>query len=86
MNIRIVVSGRNYELAEPFPESIELPDGSTLDDVLEQLATRFPDGQSFPPSCLLGVTGKHVGTVGAHPATPLTDGDEIMIFAPVAGG
>ena len=86
MNIRIVVSGRNYELAEPFPESIELPDGSTVDDVLEQLATRFADGQSFPPIVPLGVTGKLVGTVGAHPATPLAEEDEVMIFAPVAGG
>lgn len=86
MNIRLVVSGRNYELAEPFPESLELPDGSTLDDALEELATRFAEGRSFPPSCLLGVAGKHVGTVGSHPPTPLHDEDEIMIFAPVAGG
>ena len=86
MHIRIVVSGRNYELAKPFPESLELPDGATVDDALEELATRFAEGRTFPPSCLLGVGGKHVGTVGAHPATPLDDNDEIMIFAPVAGG
>ena len=86
MKIRIVISGRNYELAEPFPESLELPDGSTLDDALEQLSTRFSEGRTFPPSCLLGVGGKHVGTVGSHPPTPLSENDEIMIFAPVAGG
>lgn len=86
MNIRIVISGRNYELAEPFPDSLELPEGSTLDDALEQLATRFSEGHTFPPSCLLGVDGKHVGNVGSHPPTALNDNDEIMIFAPVAGG
>ena len=45
MKIRIVISGRNYELAEPFPESLELPDGSTLDDALGQLSTRFSEGR-----------------------------------------
>jgi molybdopterin converting factor small subunit len=86
MNIRIVISGRNYELAEPFPDTIELPDGDTLDDALELLSARFSEGRSFPPSCLLGVSGKHVGTVGSHSRVILSDNDEIMIFAPVAGG
>lgn len=86
MKIRLVISGRNYELTEPFPETIELPDGSTLDDALERLSARFSEGHSFPPSCLLGVAGKHVGTVGSHHPTTLSDNDEIVIFAPVAGG
>ncbi len=86
MNIRIVISGRNYELAEPFPDAIELPDGSTVDDALELLSARFSEGRSFPPSCLLGIAGKHVGTVSSHPPASLSDNDEIVIFAPVAGG
>ena len=86
MKIRIVISGRNYELAEPFPETIDLPDGSTIDDALGQLASRFSDEGSFPPSCLLAVAGKHVGTVASHPPTPLNDNDELVILAPVAGG
>jgi molybdopterin converting factor small subunit len=86
MKIRIVISGRNYELAEPFPDEIELPEGSTVDDALELLSARFSEGHSFPASCLLGVDGKHVGNVGSHTPTILSENDEIMIFAPVAGG
>ncbi len=86
MKIRIVISGRNYELAEPFPETLELPDESTVDDALEVLCTRFSEGHTFPPSCLLGVAGKHVGNVASHTAVALNDDDEVVIFAPVAGG
>lgn len=86
MNLRIVVSGRNYEMAPPFPDRIELPEGGTVDDALELLSTRFSEGRQFPPSCLLGVSGKHVGTVKSHPPVVLSDNDEILILAPVAGG
>ncbi len=86
MKLRIAISGRNYELAAPFPNEIELPEGSTIDDALELLSTNFSEGRSFPPSCLLGVAGKHVGNVGSHPAVALHDNDEIVILAPVAGG
>ncbi|MHB8898854.1 MAG: MoaD/ThiS family protein [Thermoguttaceae bacterium] len=82
----MIVSGRNYQLAEPFPDQLDLPEGTTLDDVLGLLSARFSPGRTFPPSCLLGVSGKHVGSVGSHRPVVLKDHDEIVIFAPVAGG
>lgn len=86
MIVRLVVSGRNYQSARPFPDTIELPEGATVDDALRWLSAEFLDGQAFPPSCLLAVSGKHLGTAGNHPSATLSENDELMIFAPVAGG
>jgi len=86
MKIRIVLSGRNYELAESIPASLELGDGATIDDAIEHVTALLPEGRSLPPSCLLAIGGKHVGTLAAHAPTVLGDGDELVIVAPVAGG
>jgi len=32
------------------------------------------------------VAGKHVGSIAQHADSPLREGDEIVLIAPVAGG
>ena len=86
MNVRIVLSGRNYDLGEVIPAELMLPDGASLDDALSALARQMPGGKGLPASCLLAVSGVHLGTVGAHRPRPLRDGDELLVLAPVAGG
>jgi len=63
-----------------------LPEGATLDDALTAVAGHLPADRPLPPSCLVAVSGTHVGTLGSHPARQLADGDELVLIAPVAGG
>lgn len=86
MLIRVVISGRNYDAAQAVPEFLELPDGCSLDDGLQRLARLVPPAQRLPDSCLVAVSGQHLGTLGRHRARQLEDGDELVVIAPVAGG
>jgi molybdopterin converting factor small subunit len=86
MQVRLVVSGRGYDLAETLPEHLTLPEECSLDVALEKLAELLPDGKPLPESCLVAVSGRHLGTLGNYRSHELTDGDELVVIAPVAGG
>ncbi|MCL4203256.1 MAG: MoaD/ThiS family protein [Pirellulaceae bacterium] len=86
MKIRVVVTGRNYHTAAPVPEELELGEGQSVDNALAALTQYLPEGQSFPGSCLVVVSGQHLGTVSKHQPRSLRDGDELALIAPVAGG
>lgn len=86
MKIRVVVTGRNYHTAAPVPEELELGEGQSVDDALALLTRYLPEGQSFPGSCLVVVSGQHLGTVSKHQPQRLREGDELALIAPVAGG
>lgn len=61
--------------------SLELPDGATVDDLYDRLATAHPEIAPALVSALPLVAGAHVlrGQVLAH-------GDEVALLTPVAGG
>jgi len=86
MNVRIVLSGRGYDAAAALPLEWQLPEQSTLADALEVVRRQLPAGRELPSSCLVAVSGVHVGTVGRHASRTLRDGEEIVLIAPVAGG
>ena len=86
MKIRVVMMGRHYHETEGLPEFLELPEPASLDDALDRLGELMSPGKGFPESCLIAVSGKHVGTIASHSVAPLGDGDELMLLAPVAGG
>ena len=86
MNISIVVSGRSYDTAESLPDRLSLPEDCSLDDALAELASLLPEGKTLPATCLLAVSGLHLGTLGNHRAHPLKEGDQLVLVAPVAGG
>jgi len=66
-------------------EEVELPEGCSLRDLLACLAERHgePLRQLFGPALLI-----FVGDEQANPAEPvaLTDGAEVTVLAPMAGG
>lgn len=84
MNVRLVVTGRMYHLAEEAPDSLTLDDGARLDDALAALQQLL--AEPLPPSCLIAVGGDHLGTVAGHENRELRDGDELVFLSPVAGG
>jgi molybdopterin converting factor small subunit len=86
MKIRVVISGRNYHAALSAPENLLLPEGASLDDALAALAAHLNNGDRLPESCLVAVSGVHLGNLRSHRGRVLRDGDELLLIAPVAGG
>ncbi len=86
MNISVHVSGRSYHLAQQAPAALELPEGTGLAAAIAAFVQRLPSGQTLPASCLVIVSGRHLGTLAQHQDIALCDGDELLLLAPVAGG
>jgi len=86
MKVRLVISGRSYPTSDAIPRDIELPDGASVDHALKSLSECLPPDAALPSTCLIAVSGQHIGTLAAHQARALRDGDELAIIAPVAGG
>ena len=86
MIINLVITGRAYHTTESLPEQLTLPEGATLDDAIASLDELLPNNQKLPGSCVVAVSGKHAGTLAQHASRTLSDGDELALIAPVAGG
>lgn len=86
MKIRLVISGRSYDAAEAVPNELSLPDGATVAEAVDALAGLLPEGRKLPATCLVAVSGKHLGTLASRPSQVLKDDDELVLIAPVAGG
>ena len=86
MKIQLILTGRSYQTAAALPSDLELPQGATLKDAISRVNQLLPDDAPLPPSCLVAVSGQHVGTVGSLADRRLHDGDELTLVAPMAGG
>jgi molybdopterin converting factor small subunit len=86
MKVRLLVTGRSYETAEQIPGQLTLPEGSSVDEALQAMAGFCAAGKGLPESCLVAVSGTHLGTLRRHQPYTLSDGDELVLIAPVAGG
>ena len=86
MKIQVVISGRAYHTMQNVPESLDMAEGATLDDALDQIGDLLSDDQRLPTTTMIAVRGKHLGTVARHEPCPLHEGDELVLIVPVAGG
>jgi molybdopterin converting factor small subunit len=86
LNVQIVFMGHRYDAAQSVPDRLCLPDGATVDDALKAITEQLSGDNPFSTSCLVAVSGMHVGTLGDHRTMILKDGDELLLLAPVAGG
>ncbi len=86
MNVRIVWAGRNYDLAASLPDELTLPESASVDDALKMLSGCLPHNRRLPGTCLIAVSGTHLGCLQSHRNQPLKDGDELLVLWPVAGG
>ena len=86
MKIQISYTGRSYQTASQLPAEITLDDGAMVEDALRMLKQDLSDDQQLPPSCLVAVSGEHIGTLASYANRPLQDRDELILIAPVAGG
>jgi MoaD family protein len=73
---------------------VDLPDGSTINDVLDSLFERFPalkaevlDEQgNLAPAFHFFVNGRDVHHLTEYRKTPLSSQDKLDVFPPVGGG
>ena len=85
MKISIEYSGRNYDRASLFPDSVNLPDNSDLQTLIDHLGS-LGCSDSLSPSCLVSVSDLHCGSIGSHSNPKLKNGDAVLVLSPVAGG
>ena len=86
MKIRVVLTGRSYHTAASLPAELDLAEGASLDDALNQINAVLTAEAALPDSCLIAIGGQHVGTVASHSDVALQDDQELVLIAPVAGG
>lgn len=86
MQITVTVTGRLYSVTTPGTLTLELPPGATLDDALAATPRTDRGPLGWPPQAMLAVSGEHVGTLRQHAPRRLVEGDEVLVFTPVAGG
>ena len=86
MNVCIVLTGRSYHAAESFPDELSLPEEASLKDALDALRQAASNEEVLPSSCLIAISGQHVGTIADYEERTLKDGDELLFLSPVAGG
>ena len=85
MKIKVVLTGRSYDLAAEIPDEWELDEGATLNQLLGAINEKL-NQHPLSPSCLIAIAGKHCGTVGQHQDCVLEAGQELVLLQPVAGG
>lgn len=81
MQITVKFFARFKELASTQKTTIELPENSTIADLIEVLQSQFSALTLTPEQTLLALNQEF-----ATPENTLSDGDEMAIFPPVSGG
>lgn len=81
MSVRILFFARAKELAGVEQTELEMPAGSLLRHLRQELARRFPALADFLPRCQWAIDD-----ILADEHTPISDGATIAILPPVSGG
>jgi molybdopterin converting factor small subunit len=86
MTIKLVISGRSYDLAAGLAKELTLDEGAGVEQAVQAINALLGEGQSLSATCLIAVGSEHLGTISAHTARTLQEGDELTLITPVAGG
>ncbi len=81
MRVRVLLFG---VLKDVFPgdgQMLELPEGSTVDALLDRYRAKAPEQRKLWSALAVAVNREY-----ASPAQPLSDGDEVALLPPVSGG
>ena len=81
MLIRVLFFGALKDLAGRPSDSLDLPENSTLADVLEHYEAQLPRLREFAASIAMSVNQQYAG-----PDARLRSGDEVALLPPVSGG
>ena len=81
MRVRVLFFGMLKDWAGKSDDSLDLPEGSTLGDVVQHYETRIPRMKDFAASIAMSVNQEYAG-----PESRLKAGDEVGLLPPVSGG
>ena len=81
MQVRVLFFGVLKEMAGRSSESLELPEGTTLADLLARYERDIPKLKEFLPSIALSINEEYAGA-----SSRLKAGDEVALLPPVSGG
>src|SRR3954452_13209384 len=81
MQVRVLFFGILRELAGKSNDSLQLPDGGSVRDVIAQYESQIPRLKDSLSSIALAVNQQY-----ASPETKLKDNDEVALLPPVSGG
>lgn len=81
MRIKVKLFASFRDIVGAKEEDLTLPDGTTVQGLLEHYISRFPQMAKFREHIILSVNKDY----GA-PARVLRDGDEVSFLPPVSGG
>lgn len=81
MRVRVLFFGILKEMVGKSADLIELPEGSSVREVLARYESRIPRLKESLPSLALAVNQQYAG-----PDTLVSDNDEVALLPPVSGG
>jgi molybdopterin converting factor subunit 1 len=81
MRVRVLFFGVLKEVAGKSTEEVELPEGSSVREVLERYEAQIPQLKALLPSVACAVNQQYSG-----PETKLSADDELALLPPVSGG
>jgi molybdopterin synthase catalytic subunit len=81
MRVQILFFGMLKDLLAKASDSVEVPDGASVGDVLSEYVRRFPQLKDSLSSLAVAVNQHYTG-----PETVLKAGDEVALLPPVSGG
>jgi molybdopterin converting factor subunit 1 len=81
LRVQVLFFGRIRELTGIAEESIEVPEGTTLEELFECYQKRFPTLAGFRSSLVASRNQEFAAW-----ETPLSAGDDIAFLPPVSGG
>jgi molybdopterin converting factor subunit 1 len=81
MRIRLLLFALYRDLAGTSQLDVELPPGATAATLVEAVRRRGGGFARIPPDAIVAVNQEY-----AAPETPLSEGDEVALIPPVAGG
>ncbi|MGB7603188.1 MAG: molybdopterin converting factor subunit 1, partial [Candidatus Sulfotelmatobacter sp.] len=81
MRVRVLFFGMLKDLADRSSDTLELPDGATVSDLLKHYQARIPKLKNSFSSLAVAVNQEY-----AAAATELKSDDEVALLPPVSGG
>ncbi len=81
MRVRVLFFGMLKEMLGKSAETIDLPEGACVADILKQYGSQIPCLKAVLPSLALAVNQQYAG-----PDTKLKSDDEVAMLPPVSGG